>query len=88
MVESEEEEEDNNSNAGGGDDNDNDDDANGDNIPISILLESKRVQSSTPAVGLAAKDVAIMDVPDSPEETRGMGNGTGGLCGNGRYVHA
>lgn len=62
MVESEEEEEDNNSNVGGGDDNDNDDDANGDNIPISILLESKRAQSSTLAVGLAVEDVAIVDI--------------------------
>lgn len=43
------------------------DDDNGDDVPISILLESKRAQSSLPAADVAD----IVDVPNSPEGIRG-----------------
>lgn len=62
MVQDESEEE------GNGDANgDDDDDDNGDNMPIGTLLGAKRAQSSVPA----ADDVAVVDIFDSPKETRG-----------------
>lgn len=48
---------------------DGDDDDGRDNIPLSTRLQAMRAQFPLPAGDPAAKDVAIVDIPDSSKET-------------------
>ncbi|KAI8572695.1 hypothetical protein RHMOL_Rhmol01G0219900 [Rhododendron molle] len=51
-----------------GDDADDDNNDDDDNLPLSVQLETLRAQSSMLAGGLAAEDITVVAISDSPEE--------------------
>lgn len=69
VVESEEEEDEDPGDGGGDDDDDGDDDM--DNIPLSVRLQTIGAQLPSSAGDPTARDIPIVNVPDSSGETRG-----------------